>query len=555
MSVRASAKIKWEEWCKSRSDFTPIEEYQGANIPIDIKCTKCGIVSKRRPNDIKNGHGCKECKKNSMIGNTNWEFRNVNPKRFVDRNALINMLGKDYEICTEGTQFRSTEPIEIKHLSCGQISITRPFLIELGRRCQIGLCKNGTTHEDFLQKLSEQNPSIIPLEEYQGSSVKIKFQCLVCAQEWEAVPYSILAGHGCPQCWSERRFLSNEEFLKRVNDMEDGADYQFLSEYKSNQEKLPIRHLICEHSYEVSPWHFLHGRRCPRCATLATVSNKEKEVRTFVESLGLSPVYNDRTILQPMELDIYIPEKKLAIEFNGNYWHGENQKPNNYHYQKSLMCEQLGIRLIHIFEHEWDDARQRPILENIIKHAAGFTSQTIYARKCSIEVRESKTLVDFFQTNNIQGFRGGKFAICLVYQGEVVMSYVMGHCFFGKGKYEWEVIRGATKLGFTVIGGASKIMKYFITTYEPANCVYYIDYNYFNGNSLSSMPNMEYITTQVSFKNYWVKHWKTGERNIVKNREPLFHKEVQEAIKNGLGWRIYNAGTKTYVWTNPSLKK
>ena len=121
------------------------------------------------------------------------------------------------------------------------------------------------------------------------------------------------------------------------------------------------------------------------------------------------------------------------------------------------------------------------------------------------------------------------------------MAYQMGHCYFGKGKYEWEVIRGATKLGYTVIGGASKIWKYFIDTYKPNNCVYYIDYNYFNGNSLPYL-GLKFLKTQFGYKNYWVE---TGE---VKNREPAKHKEIKELQDKGLVIPIYNAGTKVYVW-------
>lgn len=143
-----------------------------------------------------------------------------------------------------------------------------------------------------------------------------------------------------------------------------------------------------------------------------------------------------------------------------------------------------------------------------------------------------------------KGLGGGKTAICLVEPktNEVYMAYIMGNAFFGKGKYQWEVIRGATKLGYTVVGGASKIWKYFIETYNPDNCVYYVDYNYFNGKSLENLPHMELITTQYSFKNYWVNE------NIVKNREPARHREIKELEAQGLVFPIYNAGTKVYVW-------
>ena len=244
-----------------------------------------------------------------------------------------------------------------------------------------------------------------------------------------------------------------------------------------------------------------------------------------------------------MELDIYLPEYNVAIEYNGTYWHSKlNINDSNYHYNKSLSCENLGIRLIHVFEYEWKNDRQKEILKNIIKSAIGIIDNKIFARKCKIEIRKPIELKEFFNSNNIQGFRNGKFAICLTYNDEIVMSYIFGHPFFGKGKYQWEVIRGATKLNTTIVGGASKLFKYFIDNYNPDNCVYYIDYNYFNGNSLKHINNMKYITSQVSFKNLFLE---TGE---VKNRQPAKYKEIKELEKQGKVTKIYNAGTKVYVW-------
>ena len=274
-------------------------------------------------------------------------------------------------------------------------------------------------------------------------------------------------------------------------------------------------------------------------------SKFETEVKKFLTTLTDTQIlYNVRNIIAPMEIDIYLPKYKLAIECDGTYWHSVKYKLKDYHYNKSVMCEEQGIRLIHVFEYEWEDERKRPILENIIKNAIGINNQKIFARKLDVEIKKSSDMKEFFETNNIQGFRGGKFAVCLVDKDtrEVYMSYMMGHPFFGKGKYQWEVIRGATKLGYTVVGGASRIWKYFINNYNPDNCVYYIDYNYFDGNSMKHLPEMKFIKTQPSFKNFWVK---TGE---VKNREPAKHKEIKELEKQGLVYPIYNAGTKVYLW-------
>lgn len=271
-------------------------------------------------------------------------------------------------------------------------------------------------------------------------------------------------------------------------------------------------------------------------------SSLENEVRLFLDDLKIEYNINVRNIIYPYELDIYIPKYNVAIECNGTYYHSNKFMDKNYHFNKSKLCEEKGIRLIHIFEYEWNNIRQRPILENIIKNALNINTNKIYARKCNIVIKKSNEMKEFFNTNNIQGFRGGKFAICLEYNDEIIMSYMLGSAFFGKGKYEWEVIRGATKLGYTVVGGASKIWNYFIENYKPSSCVYYIDYNYFNGNSLKNLPQMQFIKIQPSFKNYWVKE------RLVKNREPHRNQEIKKLYESGEVIPIYNAGTKVYVW-------
>ena len=283
-----------------------------------------------------------------------------------------------------------------------------------------------------------------------------------------------------------------------------------------------------------------------QCKINYFTSSFEIEVENFISTLNINYITKDRKIITPYELDIYIPDYKLAIECNGTYYHSSKINTNkNYHYNKSKLCEEKGIRLIHIYEYEWNDERQRPILENIIKNALGINEHKIYARKCNIIIKESKEMKDFFNKNNIQGFRGGSFSICLSDKetNEIYMAYMFGKAFFGKGKYEWEVIRGATKLGYNIIGGASKIWKYFITNYNPKSIVYYIDYNYFNGNSLPYL-GLKYIKTQPSFKNYFVKE------KIIKNRDPIHHKEIVKGYENGSILQIWNAGTKVYVWEN-----
>lgn len=84
-------------------------------------------------------------------------------------------------------------------------------------------------------------------------------------------------------------------------------------------------------------------------------SNKSKAEQYIIDNLDYNDtiIHNDRSIIKPKELDIYLPNKKLAIEYNGLYWHSINiVKDIHYHRNKSIACRKLGIRLIHIYEFE-----------------------------------------------------------------------------------------------------------------------------------------------------------------------------------------------------------
>lgn len=84
------------------------------------------------------------------------------------------------------------------------------------------------------------------------------------------------------------------------------------------------------------------------------ISEDEKESTDYIKSIyNNNIIIKDRTVIKPYELNIYIPEKRLAIEFNGNYWHSTEQKDYMYHQNKTIACAKQGIRLIHIFEYEW----------------------------------------------------------------------------------------------------------------------------------------------------------------------------------------------------------
>lgn len=523
-----------------------VGEYMGTKNSSQFKCLTCGNIWETKVGNILDGHGCPICGKRKSD-----DAKRLTEEEF--KKKLSQVHGDKIE-CLEPYQGANNIKLKFKCAICNNIWEATPLNILAGRGCpECGKSRAGLqrrlTRDEVINKMQWVAPNTELVGDITTTKQKATFRCKRCGNEWNTDLGNVLAGKQCPKCAildrKEKLAMTNDEFQKRLASKKENK-ITTTDTYDNARTRMEFHCEECGATWISTPDNILNGDRgCPECAR--HVSNKEKDLRAFVESLGVSPLYNVRDVIPPKELDIYIPEKNVAIEFNGNYWHGAEQKDKNYHYNKSKECEEKGIRLIHIFEYEWDNERQRPILENIIKHALGITEHELYARKCTIEERESASMREFFEKNNIQGFRGGQKAVCLVYQGEVIMSYIVGKCFFHK-QPSYEIIRGATKLGYTVVGGASKLWRYIINKWNDLPILYYIDYNYFNGSSMGSLEGLRFVKVTPSFKNYWIKHWKTGEENVIKNREPMYHKEVMRAQAAGMGWPIYNAGTKTYIY-------
>lgn len=93
---------------------------------------------------------------------------------------------------------------------------------------------------------------------------------------------------------------------------------------------------------------------CSNCQQLK-VSFPEQEIADYIsEFYTEKPIRNGRSTIMCKELDLYYPEKKIAIEFNGIYWHSEKFKDQDYHYNKFKLCSDNNILLISVFEDQWN---------------------------------------------------------------------------------------------------------------------------------------------------------------------------------------------------------
>ena len=270
---------------------------------------------------------------------------------------------------------------------------------------------------------------------------------------------------------------------------------------------------VCNNEYKINK-NILRNRiiydtiLCTNCNPINSFTSSGKEIQLieFIkENYDSEIIQNSRDIIKPYELDIYLPELKLAFEFNGVYWHNELYKEKNYHLNKTEKCLEKGIQLVYIWEDDWNFKQE--IVKSMILNKLGKTPNKIFARKCEIKETDNKLIRDFLDKNHIQGFVGSSIKIGLYYNDELVSLL----CFGKKRNFmnsksendgEYELLRFCTKLNMNVIGGASKLFKYFIKNYNYNEITTYADRSHSQGNLYETLgfefvsktpPNYYYV--------------------------------------------------------------
>jgi len=302
---------------------------------------------------------------------------------------------------------------------------------------------------------------------------------------------------------------------------------------------------------------------CTICNPLnSTKSGMEIQLIDFIKENYIGNILkNKRNIINPLELDIYIPELKLAFEFNGLYWHNEEHKPNNYHLNKTEECEKQEIHLIHIYEDDW--IYKQDIVKSMILNKLNLTPNKIGARKTKVkEITDNKLIREFLETNHLQGFVGSKIKLGLFIENELVSLMTFGKRRVAMGKKytnegEWELLRFCNKLNTNVIGGASKLFKYFMKNYKPKEIVTYADRSHSNGGLYEQLgfnfigktkPNYYYIIDGI-------RHHRFNYRKDKLIKEGFnFNKTEHEIMIERNIFRIYDSGNLKYILYDPSKK-
>jgi hypothetical protein len=312
-----------------------------------------------------------------------------------------------------------------------------------------------------------------------------------------------------------------------------------------------IHTIVCDdHTFEINT-NLFYSRYYSN-TTICTICNpigenrqksiKEKNLYEFIK------LHYDKQIIQgyrdQFEIDIYLPELNLGFEFNGLYWHSEIYKDKNYHLDKTKFFKNKGINIIHIWEDDWD--YKVDIIKSFILNKISKTSNKIYARKCEIKIVNTKEYKAFINKNHLQGYVNSIIKLGLYYKNDLV-SIMTFDTFEGRKKMEiggWNLSRFCTVLNTNVIGGASKLLKYFIKNYNPSRIISYADISWSNGNLYDNLKFQNIGESKPDYK-YIVNEKRINKSRFRKDKLNLEDKtkvtESQIMIDKNI-YKIYDCG-------------
>jgi hypothetical protein len=240
------------------------------------------------------------------------------------------------------------------------------------------------------------------------------------------------------------------------------------------------------HEYNIKYDNYYHRNKlnltlCTICNPInELVSSMENDLYNFIKSIYDGEII--KSWRDGLEIDIYLPHLNIGFEFNGLYWHSEEFKGKWYHAKKTDYFKERGIRIINIWEDDW--TYKRSIIQSQITNFIGSTKNKIWARKCEIrKILDNKLSKDFLNKNHIQGCDKSFIRIGLFNNNELVSIMTFDN-FEGRNKMEdggWNLSRFCNKIGYNVVGSASKLLSYFIKEIGPKRIISYADASWSNG--------------------------------------------------------------------------
>jgi hypothetical protein len=353
-------------------------------------------------------------------------------------------------------------------------------------------------------------------------------------------------------------------YKSRIVSKIDITKFKFIGFQKGISTRLVFNCNECSKDFDILTYQFYYRSNsgvniCTNCFPISeNASISQIELYNFITKNYNGLVLLDcKNIISPYEIDIYLPELKLGFEFNGVWWHSEKFKGENYHLKKSEASVINNIQLVTIWEDDW--VTNREICESFVLNKLRKTSNRIYARKCEIKEISYNDSKEFLDSNHLQGDCKSSIRIGLFNNNELISLMTFSKLRLPLQRHEknrnkdkhYELTRFCNKINTSVVGGASKLMKYFITKYNPIQVETYSD-NLISNGGLYDTLGFEYSHT--SKPGYWYVIDGIREHRFNWRKQKLIKmgydiNKTEEEIMSELGhYRIYNAGNKKWIY-------
>jgi len=324
--------------------------------------------------------------------------------------------------------------------------------------------------------------------EYKGMHIKVKIISHDLRPDgteygvfWQE-PIVHLKGGTHPEIGRQRQIKSQtyttETFIDKLKKISDCEWLDFSKvKYISSQTKITLICNKCNNKgikhgeFQICPDALLQGKGCPKCGNHR--SDAEDEIVDFIKGKSdLSIERRNHSILDGKELDIYLPQKHIAFEYNGLRWHSEQfNKDKYYHLSKKNKCEEKGIKLFHIFEDEYIFHKEALFSKISRLLELDKSLPKIETRECSIRELRNDEAEKFMNYNNIQGYCDADIHLGAFYQ-EKLMSVIS---LSRRHDEEWILDRFANDIHYTVQDTFSKIIKFFTNEYNCKSIKAFID--------------------------------------------------------------------------------
>lgn len=299
----------------------------------------------------------------------------------------------------------------------------------------------------------------------------------------------------------------------------------------------------------------------------------ESEVIRFIQSIDdtIKIVEHDRVQIKPYELDIYLPEYQVAIECNPSWTHNSTIDPYSlepksylYHKNKSYLAMSKGIQLFHIFGYEW--RYKKDIIKSMIRNLLGKVDTKIYARNTYVGVVSYEEAKQFLTCNHRQGYTSAKWHLGLydnTHQLQAMMSFGKIRLGIGKTAHDTnnciELVRFCNKLNSTVVGGASKLFKYFIQNFSFDKIISFSDIAHTSGNLYSILGFKEmsesapgYVWVNPATEQYYtrIQCQKHNLPNLFNDVDLDIENQTERQIMESRGYvQVFDSGVKRWEYT------